>query len=173
VTERAVLARYARDHLRACLGGPPAVPPDAAWCQELAATFVTLRWRDGLLQGCIGTLEPERTIVADVAHNAVAAGTRDSRGKKLSVPHVDELDVEVSILSALEPIASEREIRVGRDGVVIANARGRATFLPVMWARLPELDMFMAALRDKAGFASTSGFDIWRYTVEHHVDRAP
>jgi AmmeMemoRadiSam system protein A len=171
--ERAVLARYARDHLRACLGGPPATAPEGAWCQELAATFVTLRWRDGRLQGCIGSLEPERTIVADVAHNAIAAGMRDSRGKKLALRHVDDLDVEVSILSALEPIASEREIRVGTDGVVIAKALRRATFLPVMWTRLPALDAFMAALRDKGGFTATSGFELWRYTVEHHVDRAP
>jgi AmmeMemoRadiSam system protein A len=162
----AILARWARDSLRHALGGPAATPP--AGFDERAATFVTLRWRDGTLQGCIGTLDVERSLVADVAHNAVAAGTRDRRGRTLALDHIDALDVEVSILSALEPIAGEHEIRCGTDGVVIVRPPHRATFLPQMWSRLPELRAFMAALHDKLG--GRGPVAMLRYTVEHHVE---
>src|SRR5439155_10261861 len=98
------LVRWARARLRQELGGPRATPPDAAWCEDRGATFVTLRWRDETLQGCVGHLEPDRPIAVDVAHNAIAAGLHDRRGAPLALDGVDDLDVELSILSPLERI---------------------------------------------------------------------
>ena len=160
-----ILARWARDHLRHRLGGPTAAPPDGF--ADHGAAFVTLRWRDGSLQGCIGSLEPYRPLVDDVAYNAFAAVTRDPRGKTLALADLDALDIEVSVLSPLEPIASEADIRVGSDGVVIVRGPSRATFLPTMWPRLPNLDAFMAALHDKLG--GSGAVEMFRYTVEHQV----
>jgi AmmeMemoRadiSam system protein A len=160
-----VLARFARDHLRHTFGGEAATRPTGYG--EQGAAFVTLRWRDGSLQGCIGSLEAHRPLIDDVAANAIAAATRDRRGRAVSLPDIDALDVEVSILSPLEPIASVADIRRGTDGVVLVRPPHRATFLPVMWARLPELDTFMAALRDKLGSRENA---MYRYTVEHHLD---
>jgi hypothetical protein len=176
------LVRWARERVREARGGPTALPPTASWCAELAATFVSLRWRDGRLQGCIGSLRPVRSIVDDVAHNAIAAATRDLRGVPLALADVDELDLEVSILSPLEPIAASSEaairaaIRVGHDGLVLEHAGRRATLLPTMWDRLTDLDTFLAALKHKAGLPH----DFWsddlrmsRYTTERHVEHAP
>ena len=170
-----VLVRYARARLREALGGPPAARPVGAWCDEPGATFVTLRWRSGDLQGCIGTLEPERALVDDVAHNAIAAGTRDPRTRPCTLAEVDDLHVELSILSPLEPIASEDDIRVGSDGVVLVHEFRRATFLPVMWKRLVDKQTFMRELRRKAGLAPdfAGHVQLMRYTVDHFEDRAP
>jgi AmmeMemoRadiSam system protein A len=177
VTQRAsVLARWARARVREALGGPAATPPTDPWCGELGATFVTLRWRDGDLQGCIGTLEPERSLVQDVARNAVAAATRDPRGEPLAPPDLDDLHVELSILSPLEPLAGVHEIRVGIDGVVLQHGMRRATFLPVMWEHFGDLGEFLAALKHKAGLPHKlpdAELTVWRYTVEKHVDAAP
>lgn len=169
------LVKYARETLRAALGGPPATRPSGAWCDERGATFVTLRWKSGDLQGCIGSLEPGRSIVDDVAHNAIAAGTRDPRSKPCSLADVDSLHVELSILSPLEPIGSEADIRVGVDGIVLVHESRRATFLPVMWERLPDTPTFMGELRRKAGLAHDFAGDVqlMRYTVDHFEDRAP
>jgi hypothetical protein len=136
---------------------------------------VTLRWRSGDLQGCIGSLEPDRSIVDDVAHNAIAAGTRDPRTKPCVLADVDDLHVELSILSPLEPIASEADIRVGVDGIVLVHQARRATFLPVMWERLPDKQTFLAELRRKAGLPHdfTGQVQLMRYTVDHFEDRAP
>ncbi|MBA2538053.1 MAG: AmmeMemoRadiSam system protein A [Deltaproteobacteria bacterium] len=177
----ATLARFARGCVRERLGADRIAPPDAAWCNELAATFVTLRFRTGALQGCVGTIRAHRKIVDDVAYNAVAAATRDLRGINLTLRDVDQLDVEISILSALEEIAQGTEaemwsrIAVG-DGVVLEDATHRGVLLPIVWERVPTVEAFAVALKQKAGVPSTYWSDdmkLWRYTVEHHVDRAP
>jgi uncharacterized protein len=177
VTERGrALVQFARARVRQELGGPVAVPPDAPWGREPCATFVTLRWRDGTLQGCIGNLDADRTIVTDVAHNAVAAAMRDPRGQRLVLADLDQLDVELSILSSLEPIGSTAEIRVGTDGVVLVHRERRATFLPVMWKVLRDLETFMRELEKKAGLPrdlDRAELRLWRYTAEHHRDPAP
>jgi AmmeMemoRadiSam system protein A len=170
------LVRFARARVRQELGGPVAVPPDGAWCTANGATFVTLRWRDGDLQGCIGTLEADRGIVADVASNAVAAATRDPRGEIFGLEDVDDLDVELSILSPLEPISGRDAIRVGTDGIVLVYRGRRATFLPVMWKQLPDLATFMRELERKLGLpkdVDRSELQFLRYTAEHFEDLAP
>jgi|CXWL01.1.fsa_nt_gi AmmeMemoRadiSam system protein A len=176
------LVRWARARLREELGGPSAIRPEGAWCAELGATFVTLRWPDERLQGCMGTLEADRRLDEDVARNAIAAGLYDHRGEVLSLAAVDELDVELSILSPLSPIAFDDEasahaaIRVGIDGIVLALHRRRATFLPIMWSELPDVRTFLTALKRKAGISPdlwSSDIRLWRYTVERYVDLAP
>jgi hypothetical protein len=176
VTERgAVLVRWARASLREKLGGPAAERPSGAWCDELGATFVTLRWKSGQLQGCIGSLEADRAIVDDVAHNAIAAGTRDPRTTPCALDDVDRLDVELSILSPLEPLEGEHAIRVGIDGVVLLHGGRRATFLPVMWERLRDVPTFMAELRHKCGLPRNFAGEVrlMRYTVDKFTDPAP
>ena len=167
------LVAFARARVRQELGGPTAVVPDEPWANELCATFVTLRWRDGELQGCIGNLDPDRTIVADVASNAVAAATRDPRGDPFELADVDDLEVELSILSPLEPIA-EADIRAG-DGVVVVYRGRRATFLPVMWEQLPDRARFMRELDRKAGLprdVDRGELQFMRYSAAHFVDHA-
>jgi AmmeMemoRadiSam system protein A len=177
-----VLAKWARAHLRAEMGGPPAERPSGAWCDRLAATFVTLRWRDGELQGCIGSLQPSRTIVDDVASNVVAAALHDPRTQPIEYRDIDELDLEISVLSPLEPIQFHDEasmlaaIRVGVDGLVLELGARRSTLLPDMWEQLPDLGKFLAVLKQKAGlprdFFSPS-LRLSRYTTEHYLDPAP
>ena len=174
VAQGMLLVRYAREKLREHLGGPLAVKPNGTWCDVQGATFVTLRWPNGQLQGCIGTLEAERSLVDDVASNAIAAGIRDPRTRPCVLADVDKLDVELSILSPLEPIGGEVDIRVGTDGIVLLAAGRRATFLPVMWERLRDIPTFMAELKHKAGLPRTYAGELQlvRYTVEKHTDPA-
>ncbi len=179
----AELARYARAALRAELGGPPAEAPSGDWAEEDGATFVTLRWTNGDLQGCIGRLEPERALAEDVAANAVAAGTLDPRAKPLTLDDVDDLDLELSILSPLEALDDVRTeedavlaLRPGIDGVVLATKHRRATFLPSMWAVFGDARTLLDELKRKAGLPShvwRDDFRVLRYTVDKFVDPAP
>jgi AmmeMemoRadiSam system protein A len=174
-----VLARWARERIREALGGNPAAPPHGPWCDEPGATFVTLRWPDGRLQGCIGSLTARRSIAEDVAENAVAAATLDPRCPPLRTPaDVDRLDIELSILSPQEPIAFDTEaaahaaIRPGIDGIVLGWNGHRATFLPSMWPRLPDVRSFLGELKLKAGLERDFWDDdvkLWRYTVDKHT----
>lgn len=176
------LVRWARSRMCEVLGGALATPPDAPWCGELAATFVTLRWRrNGELQGCIGTITPARRIVDDVASNALAA-MRDSRGVALVLADLDELDISVSILSPLEEVAraSEAEmivaIRIGVDGGVLEDGEYRGVLLPSVWDSLRSHDMFLKVLKRKAGLPPEFWRDttrLFKFSVERHVDPAP
>lgn len=177
--EYAALPRYARDVIRAALGGPPAIRPDGAALGRRLAAFVTLRWPDGSLQGCIGTLEPREPLVDAVADGARSAAFLDPRGRRLRLADAEALFVEVSVLSPLERIhftdeASARAaLRPGVDGVVLRCHGKQGTFLPQMWPRLGDSATFLDELKRKAGYFPrfwSPDIELLRYTVERYTD---
>ena len=134
-------------------------PPDPtrapARLQRPGASFVTLR-RGGALRGCIGSLEARRPLVLDVFQNALAAAFRDPRFPPLTPEEWPETELEVSVLSRPEPLAyrgyPDLRARVGPGmGLVLEHPRGRATYLPEVWATLPDPDLFLLSLARKAG----------------------
>jgi AmmeMemoRadiSam system protein B/AmmeMemoRadiSam system protein A len=136
------------------------------------ASFVTLRDARGTLRGCIGSLEPRRPLVEDVAENAWAAAFRDSRFPPLGVDELPELDVHVSILGPPEPLAPQSRqelvsmLRPGRDGLILADRGRRATFLPQVWESLQDPAAFVAQLWRKAGLPEdhwSPDVRAWRY----------
>lgn len=130
--------------------------------QEKAATFVTLQMH-GTLRGCIGTLEAHRSLIEDVRANAVAAAFHDPRFEALRAGEYAHVQIEVSVLSVPEAMHAHSEdiacsrLRPGIDGVVIKFGAHKATFLPQVWAQLPDPNDFMAHLKVKAGLAA----DFW------------
>lgn len=144
------------------------------WLAEPGAAFVTLKL-DGELRGCIGSLEARRPLGEDVAQNARAAAYRDPRFPPVHRDERRRLEIEVSLLSAAEPLEASSEeaalrlLRPGVDGVVLEFGELRSTFLPQVWESLPEPRDFLAELKRKAGLPR----DFWdprlriaRYTVE-------
>jgi AmmeMemoRadiSam system protein A len=167
------LLRLARDSIVHHLGGPLPDVPEGEGYQQKAATFVTVM-RNGDLHGCIGSLEPHRTLVDDVRHNAVAAAFFDPRSRPLLSGELDFISIEVSLLGPLEPlpVKSEAEaiekIRPYEDGVVLKNGRQRATFLPQVWEKLPEPAEFLAQLKQKAGMPArgwSPAIEVFRYSL--------
>lgn len=130
--------------------------------REPHASFVTLK-RHGVLRGCIGTLEPKRPLLDDVIHNAMAAAFEDPRFPPLTAPELESLHIEISVLSAAEPIKARdraellRVLKPGRDGLIVQEGRLRATFLPTVWTSLTDPGTFYEELMKKAGF----GIDHW------------
>jgi len=143
------------------------------WLSEKGASFVTLRI-GGELRGCIGSLVAYQPLRDDVRQNARAAAFEDPRFYPLSVNEFEHIHIEVSVLSAPEPMSfSTREealamLRPGVDGVILSAARRRATFLPQVWDELPDPEEFISHLLRKAGLSPTFWDDsvrIERYTV--------
>jgi AmmeMemoRadiSam system protein A len=134
---------------------------------EPGATFVTLFMQTGL-RGCIGTLEARRPLGVDVRANAAAAAFSDPRFPPLSKSEFPETRVEVSLLSAPEPIAAQsarsllEALRPGIDGLVLDYAGRRATFLPQVWESLPDPGDFLAELKRKAGLPA----DFWHSAIK-------
>lgn len=151
-----VLLAIARRAIARRLGLPgPGVAHHERLAQP-AATFVTLR-SAGALRGCIGSVESVRPLARDVEENALGAAFRDPRFEPLTAAEFPAVAVEVSLLSAREPIEARGEedllrcLRPGIDGLLIEAAGRRATFLPAVWDALPEPREFLAALKHKAG----------------------
>lgn len=144
------------------LGYQSTAAPDGPALDLQGATFVTLT-RDGQLRGCIGSLEARRPLREDVDKNALAAAFGDPRFPPLSREEFAELNIEVSVLSAPEPMSFRDEadalaqLRPGIDGVILSAGFKRATFLPQVWDSLPNPHQFITHLKRKAGLAD----DYW------------
>ncbi|MHB8347164.1 MAG: AmmeMemoRadiSam system protein A [Acidiferrobacterales bacterium] len=145
-----------------------------------AATFVTLT-RHGELRGCIGSLEARRALHADVQDNARAAAFHDPRFAPLTRREYPDTEIEISLLSATEPLsaASEQQaramLRPGIDGIVLEFDHRRSTFLPQVWEQLPEPGEFLVHLKHKAGLPADFWHDsmrLSRYTVQKWHDTA-
>lgn len=168
------LLQRARQAISSQLQGEALPTVDLPALTKIGATFVTLT-RHGQLRGCIGSLVPHRTLADDIAHNALGAAFRDPRFTPLSAAEWADTRIEVSLLGPAAPMSFQDEadaraqLRPGVDGVILSSGRHRATFLPQVWAQLPDPADFLAHLKQKAGLAP----DAWpadltlaRYQVE-------
>jgi AmmeMemoRadiSam system protein A len=157
-------------------GRPMAINP-ADYPESLTlprATFVTLHI-DGRLRGCIGSLEAHQSLIEDVAHNAHAAAFKDPRFPPLAANELEQIDIEISVLSPPEDVSFTSEadllsrIRPGIDGLILSEGQRRGTFLPSVWSSLAEPVDFLRHLKQKAGLPPDYWSDsirIQRYTTE-------
>jgi AmmeMemoRadiSam system protein A len=156
------LVSIARRAIGARLGLAVDEPPHHASLASPGATFVTLFCGEEL-RGCIGSLQARRPLGEDVRENAINAAFNDPRFPPLAQGEFVGTSVEISLLSpsARLHFTIEEELlarlRPGIDGVILEHEGHRATFLPQVWATLPEPRLFLAELKRKAGLAS----DFW------------
>ncbi len=149
------------------------VDENAAWLSQPGATFVTLTYK-GQLRGCVGSLLACEPLIEDVNSNAISAALRDTRFPPLIADELDDIGVEVSLLSELQPLSFANQqdaltkLRPGIDGIVFEYGSYRSTFLPQVWESLPQPQQFLRELKAKAGLSE----DFWaddvklsRYTV--------
>ncbi|MHC4158626.1 MAG: AmmeMemoRadiSam system protein B [Planctomycetota bacterium] len=122
------------------------------------AAFVTLK-KDSQLRGCIGDIFPRQPLYRSVIINAINAAVNDRRFSPVAGDECSNIAIEISALTAPEPVALPEQIRIGIDGVVL-NKNGRsAVFLPQV---APEqgwdLNTMLTQLSRKAGL----GADGWK-----------
>lgn len=167
------LLPIARAAIVTALGHRFEAAEDATWLQDTGACFVTLT-QQGQLRGCIGTLQPHRSLLADVKANAVAAALRDPRFVPLTTSELERTEIEVSLLSSMQALRFDSEahalaqLRPGVDGVVLEFGHYRSTFLPQVWEQLPTACGFLTQLKRKAGLPPdfwASGVRLQRYSV--------
>jgi AmmeMemoRadiSam system protein B/AmmeMemoRadiSam system protein A len=173
------LLGLARGAVGEALGNGSVAIPDEPWLKEKRATFVTLN-QDGQLRGCIGSLQPTRTLGEDVVANAANAALADRRFSPLKPDELSGIEMEVSLLSAptLVQFADANELlaqlRPGTDGVILAADGRRGTYLPQVWEQLPDPVQFLASLKQKAGIPADTRLtrcQVWRYQVRKWRER--
>ena len=177
--ERNILLRLAREALvRGVLGQAlPELKQEnlTPRLTEPGATFVTLTI-DRELRGCIGSLEPTRPLAEDVRVHAVAAALEDYRFPPVREEEISKISIEISRLTS--PVILDYEnseellnkIRPGVDGIILMQGTRRATFLPQVWKKVPEKEIFLSMLCRKMGMPSDewqgNSLQVFTYQVE-------
>jgi AmmeMemoRadiSam system protein A len=177
--EREFLLDLARESIDSVAHGedPPLIDKDVLPqnLRRAGASFVTLN-KEGRLRGCVGSLEARRPLALDVQQNGIGAAFRDPRFPPVQPEEIDDLDIEISVLSAPERLGYRGaedlldRLRPGVDGVVIERGWQRATFLPQVWEKLPDKGQFLERLCLKAGLSPDAycggDLDVYTYQVE-------
>jgi uncharacterized protein len=157
-----LLLRLAHDSIQAALEDRELdLTPPSLHLAEPRGAFTTLHLH-GKLRGCIGYVFPTDSLYKTVADTARAAGFDDPRFEPVTPAEAPELQVEISVLSPLQPIAPD-EVEVGRHGLIVTYGGRRGLLLPqvpVEWAW--DRDTFLAQTCLKAGLPA----DAWQRGAE-------
>ena len=97
--------------------------------KEHLGAFVTL-YKDNQLRGCIGRFEPNQTLAEVVVAMAIAAAQHDTRFLKVSPLELENIKIEISVLTPRKKIKSLDEIEIGKHGVYVKNGTKSGTYLP-------------------------------------------
>ncbi len=167
--ERRILLNLAHNSIEAALADRQldlVVPNEHL--AEFHGAFTTLHLR-GKLRGCIGYVLPTQPLYRTIADTARAAAFDDPRFRPVTTHEAPELKIEISVLSALRPIAPE-DVVVGHHGLVVVQGGRRGLLLPQVplqwgWDR----ETFLSQTCLKAGLAPDAwlrGAELQTFTAE-------
>jgi AmmeMemoRadiSam system protein A len=168
--DRELLLRIARESIAAYVGAAPAhVASDAGVLAREGGAFVTLHNR-GELRGCIGHIEQNERLGTVIPRCAVAAASTDPRFPPISEDELRHIDIEISLLGDLEPIAGPDDVEVGRHGLVVEQGWHRGLLLPQVATEWNwNAETFLAQTCYKAGLprdAWKHGARVFRFEAE-------
>ncbi len=95
----------------------------------IAGVFVTLT-KGGELRGCIGYIYPIKEFSSLVIDAALSSAFRDPRFDPLEKNELEEIEIEVSVLSEPRKIESISEIEVGKHGLIVRRGPFQGLLLP-------------------------------------------
>lgn len=128
--------------------------------------FVTLQ-KDGRLRGCIGRFQPDNPLYEVVRDMTISASTKDYRFKPVEPGELDQIELEISVLTPLVKIDDPSEIELGKHGIYIKKGSSSGTFLPQVASQTGwNLEEFLGhCARDKAhlGWYGWKDADIYVY----------
>jgi AmmeMemoRadiSam system protein A len=167
--EQTMLLRLAREAVERGVKGEELSPLDLAslprrLCEE-GASFITLT-SHGQLRGCIGALDAYQSLAEDVREHALGAALKDPRFPPVREDELKGIRIEVSRLTPPVPIEYSdpqdllSKLRPHVDGVILCEGPyRRSTFLPQVWAKIPDPAKFLCNLCYKMGAEP----DLWRH----------
>ncbi|ARN56806.1 AmmeMemoRadiSam system protein A [Sedimentisphaera salicampi] len=130
---RQKIIELAENAVEAEITGKPFSPvkPEDTELSARRGCFVTLK-TGGELRGCIGCFtsdEPLYKTVCSMARSSVSSDPRFA-GRRLKPSELEELEVEVSVLSELKETDNPLSLRPGIDGIYITRGFASGCFLP-------------------------------------------
>lgn len=122
------------------------------------AAFVTIN-RNGGLRGCIGNIQPVMPLYQSVVQNAISAASQDHRFTPMIAEELADMEVEVTVLSPLEPLLDIKDIRIGTHGLFLVNGGNSGILLPQVAAQYGwNVNTFLEQVSVKAGLPK----DAWK-----------
>ena len=132
-----------------------------------AGAFVSIH-KQGSLRGCIGTIAPTSSCVAqEIIDNAISASTRDPRFSAIEPDELKWLEINVDVLGEPEYIDGIDQLDVKRYGVIVTSGRKRGLLLPDLdGVDTPEQQVEIA--RQKGGIGRFERYRLQRFEVIRH-----
>ncbi|NLF12444.1 MAG: AmmeMemoRadiSam system protein A [Anaerolineaceae bacterium] len=120
------LVDLARRSIQAYVREGKRIPVPAELLPEMqreAGAFVSIH-RYGQLRGCIGTIQPTcSTVAEEVIENAIAAATCDPRFSPITPSELVDLEIKVDILDKPEPVQTLAELDPRRYGLIVQSKK--------------------------------------------------
>jgi AmmeMemoRadiSam system protein B/AmmeMemoRadiSam system protein A len=128
---RAYLLGLARSVIERNVGLDPEdlVAPPSPVLEKKRGGFVTLKTK-GRLRGCIGYIEAVKPLEETIADMAYSAAFRDGRFNPVTADEIDDIRIEISVLSPIKEIEDPSSIIVGKHGIIITRGGSRGLLLP-------------------------------------------
>jgi len=160
--DRARLLTLARQALEARVRRQtPPRPPDGGIFDLPRGAFVSLH-RHAQLRGCLGRLEPRR-LSDTVVHLAAVVSDSDPRFERVRPDELQEIEIEISVLTPECDVSSIDDIEVGRHGLIVEQGFHRGLLLPQVAAEQGwDVTTFFEHTCLKAGLPR----DAWQHGAE-------
>ncbi len=131
IQQKEKLLKIARDSIQSYLqtGKKLQVRETDPVLNQKMGAFVTLN-KHKELRGCIGNLVGSQPLYLTVRDMAVEAAVDDPRFSPLSLPELNDVEIEISALSVLEKVPSAEKIELGKHGVLVKRGVNSGVFLP-------------------------------------------
>ena len=172
--EAAAIVGLARAAVESHLGrsDTPLPAGGAGALDEPAGAFVSIHTLAGELRGCIGTVEPRMTTLAEeIAANAVAAATSDPRFAAVRAGELTGLTYKVDVLEAPEAVAGASALDPARYGLIVENGARRGLLLPALEG-IESAEAQIRIAREKAGIDAADPVALFRFRVTRYEEGA-
>ncbi len=129
--------------------------------------FVTLHL-NGKLKGCIGRFEPDAPLYETIVDMAIAASRYDTRFTPVKPEDLENIDIEISVLTPRKEVNSVDDVLVGRDGIYVEYGSKNGTYLPQVATDMgwSAQEFVKSCCEEKAGIPAKHCKDAKLYTYE-------
>ena len=141
--------------------------------------FVSLYCK-GELCGCTGQVAADQAVSGQVASQALYTALHDHRFPPLSIAQLDELRIEISLLSGCRRwpgnsfAALAADLAASQPGVILREGRQSALYLPQVWRHFDSSTTFLRSLLQKGGWDAdywSPAIEVELFSVQHLVER--
>ena len=153
--ERKILLSIARESISSAFGGKPEINaeyPARPLFTSHCGAFVTLT-AGCRLRGCVGFILSDKPLIETIKDAALYAAFEDHRFMPLKENELDNIKIEISILSEPFPMNGYDDIVIGRHGLILEERGRRGLLLPqVPVEHKMDRDSYLDAICEKTGF---------------------